>query len=209
MLRACCRSVTIVPYQTARIDGRVLLAFRHTSTVNVHQPTSTASCAVQIVRLYSSANSDQSSKPTVPTTTTDCSVPPPPLSSLADVPAPTTSHPALETPKSLYARIKGDAQFYWAACKKVVNGFRTSRELLQQVRDHNKQLTARETLLVRQSKSDITRLVPAVLFFGLVPFSSLVLPLVILFVPELLPSAFITRAQKVCYDAQWLVEPMK
>lgn len=50
---------------------------------------------------------------------------------------------------------------------------------------------------MRQSQSDVRRLVPTVLFFGLVPFSSALLPVVVVFFPQLLPTGFITRAQKV------------
>jgi LETM1 and EF-hand domain-containing protein 1 len=106
------------------------------------------------------------------------------------VPAP---EPVAKLP--LLTRIKNEALHYWQSTKLLGVEVRISTKLVLKLMRGNR-LSRREQRQLQRTGGDLVRVVP-VLIILLIPFLELLLPLILYMFPNMLPSTFESKYQKV------------
>lgn len=110
-------------------------------------------------------------------------------------PAPTPPLPVEDAPKkSLWEKIKHEAQHYWDGTKLLGYEIKVSTKLLAKMAA-GYELTRRENRQLKRTTQDLVRLVPFSMFI-LVPFAELLLPFALKLFPNLLPSTYESGAER-------------
>lgn len=115
-------------------------------------------------------------------------------------PAPTTKlEPVkavapVEKKKSLWEKVKHEAQHYWDGTKLLGLEIKISSKLVLKVAA-GYELTRREHKQLQRTTQDIVRLVPFAMFV-LIPFAELLLPIALKIFPNLLPSTYESTSDK-------------
>lgn len=96
---------------------------------------------------------------------------------------------------SLWAKVKHEAQHYWDGTKLLGLEMKISFKLLLKM-SAGYELTRRELLQLKRTTQDVIRLVPFSAFV-LVPFAELLLPVALKLFPNMLPSTYESKKDKI------------
>ncbi|KAI8081836.1 LETM1-like protein-domain-containing protein [Gilbertella persicaria] len=110
----------------------------------------------------------------------------------AGIAAPASS--AIKPKKTLWQKVKEEAVHYWHGTQLLGLEIRISSKLTWKLL-HGGKLTRREHRQLRRTTSDLVRLVPF-LFFIVVPFMELLLPVALKLFPNMLPSTYESKSQE-------------
>ncbi|SCU80128.1 LADA_0B05204g1_1 [Lachancea dasiensis] len=95
----------------------------------------------------------------------------------------------------LWTRIKNEAHHYWDGTKLLGLEMKISSRLLMKTAAGH-QLSRRESLQLKRTTQDVVRLVPFSAFL-LVPFAELLLPVALKLFPNMLPSTYESKTDKI------------
>ncbi|OBZ89063.1 LETM1 and EF-hand domain-containing protein 1, mitochondrial [Choanephora cucurbitarum] len=104
------------------------------------------------------------------------------------------SSTAIKPKKTLWQKVKEEAVHYWHGTQLLGLEIRISSKLTWKLL-HGGNLTRREHRQLRRTTSDLVRLVPF-LFFIVVPFMELLLPVALKLFPNMLPSTYESKSQE-------------
>lgn len=96
----------------------------------------------------------------------------------------------MSIPRKIWHEIK----FYYTGTKILIHNIRQSRAIIKK-KQQNQQVHWREDRLLRQTKNDLTKVVPF-LGIAMIPLSEFFLPIIIRTFPSLLPSTYQNEEQK-------------
>ena len=103
---------------------------------------------------------------------------------------------AVQTKPPLVSRVKEVVLHYFHGFRLLILDVRVAfRLLLKTIQGHT--LTRRESKQFRRTVADMFRIVPFSVFV-VIPFMELLLPVYLYFLPNALPSTFLTSSAKVC-----------